>query len=382
MTIFANGAFVTNDFDDVIAGQIGLAKTDALRAGVVRADSLDEVLSSQLDLKEVRMRTNAYNFNEHLRKHAAIRGDAAGFNQNAGYHLARELEYIHEQELEEKWPLPTSLEIFGMDNSVPVGAKTHTVRRTYDHGEARVYKGPGDKAPRSDVTRREESRDIRHIVGGYAWDIFEEMGSGFANSGLLKQRQRVTNMAMMRLANRLNWGLTGSQYGIYGVLNYPYLPRKVASQAFTEANVVANPDLILRELHAAADFPEIFSDDVFYPDTMVITNRVHRILSTVRFGAGSDTTILQHFLENSAHIKQVKVAWELKNVDGTAGQDGIFFCRTDEAGVMIVMPQGITPLPVQSVGFENQIPHWMSVGGVTMWDVLNNLLFLVTTDDV
>lgn len=332
-----------------------------------------------IDLATYRRKINARRIDQALRQiDADGRNDT--FSANAGFHLARDLEFIHAEVLTEQFPMPKAMELFDVDESIPVGAITHTIRRQYEHGEARVYRGGGSRIPRVGLQQREETWPIRHLVCGYGWDIFEAAASQFAQSGLLQSLARVARDAILELANRIWWGLdsVGAIHGLYGVLDYPWLPKKDIATGFSRATVVANPDTILGELHDLVNFPHQTSKSVFQPNTLVMTNRVHDVLSSVRFAAGSDTTILEHFLRNSAHIERVEIAWELEDAGGT-GVDGILAYRRDQRGIQLVMPQGVTQLPVQVNGLESEVINYASIGGVVMRDVLNNVLGFADT---
>jgi hypothetical protein len=333
-----------------------------------------QAVGAGLDLAAYRERVNARRIDSMLREHQdGTRTD--GFSANAGFHLARQLEFVHTQVLEEQFPVPNGLRLFKTDESVPVGARTHTMRRVYQHGEARFYRGPGDRIPRVGATQREETWPIRHLLAGYAWDIFEAASTQFANSGLMTTLARGARDAIMERANRAIWE-GAEEHGLYGVLNYPFLPKKVIAQGFSAVSVAADPDLVLAELHALVNFPHQNSKSVFQPNVLVLTNHVHDVLSTTRIGTTSDTTILEQFRKNSAHITRIEVAWELEDAGG-ASIHGIFAYRDDQRGVMVVMPQGITQLPIQTHGLESEVINYMSFGGVVMPDVLNNILGLV-----
>lgn len=327
-----------------------------------------------VSLADYRVKINARRIDARLRG-GSLTGRADGFSTNAGFHLARDLEYIHNEVLTEEYPIPNAMRLFDVDESVPVGASTHTIRRIYDQGEARVYRGRGSKIPRVGVQQREESWPIRHLVAGYGWDIFEAAAAQFANSGLLQQQARIARDAILRLANRLWWGLDGASeaHGLYGVLNYPWLPKRDMPTGVSRATVKADPDAALGALHDLVNHPHQVSKSVFQPNTLVMTNRVHDVLSSVRFAEGSDTTILEHFLRNSAHINNVEIAWELEDADGE-GVDGILAYRRDQQGIQIVMPQGVTQLPIQENGLESEVINYASIGGVVMRNVLNNVL--------
>lgn len=333
-----------------------------------------------LDLQQYRQRINQRRIDSALRS-ISPDGRLDQFSANAGFHLARDLEYIHNEVLTEEFPIPSAMTLFDVDESIPVGANTHTIRRQYEHGEARVYRGRGTRVPRVGLQQREESWPIRHIVCGYGWDIFEAASSQFANSGLIQGLARVARDAILELANRIWWGLdnVGAIHGLYGVIDYPWLPKKDIATGFSRATVQANPDTILGELHDLVNFPHQTSKSRFQPNTLVMTNRVHDVLTSVRFAAGSDTTILEHFLRNSAHIQRVEIAWELEDIGGD-GVDGILAYRRDQRGIQIVMPQGVTQLPVQVDGLESEVINYASIGGAVMRDVLNNVLGFADTN--
>lgn len=352
----------------------------AFRVGASRTDSSTRQpgRGQVLDLASYRERMNAQRIDQALQAQMLAENRSDSFSQNAGFELARDLEFIHSEVLEEKFAVPTAMELFAVDTSVSPGATTQTIRRLYSFGEAKVYNGRGSDIPRVGANQREESFPIRHIVSSYGWNVFEAQSSNFSGSGLLTKLARIARDAIMELANRIYWGITGDQYGLYGVLTYPWLPKKDIATGFSRATVTASPDTVLGELHDLVNFPHQVSKSLFQPDTLVMTNRVSDVLTSVRMSSGSDTTIMENFLKNSAHIKTVEIAHELEDAGGT-GIDGILAYRKDSRGIQLSMPQGITQLPVQDAGFESTIISFMSIGGVIMEDVLNNILGFADT---
>ena len=224
------------------------------------------------DLAEYRAKMNARRIDGAL-KGISLSGRTDSFSPGAGFHLARDLEYIHTQVLTEEFPIPSAMKLFDVDESVPVGATQHTRRRMYEQGEARVYRGRGGKVPRVGVQQREESWPIRHLVCGYGWDIFEAASSQFAQSGMLQQQARIARDAILKLANRIWWGLDGAgeAHGLYGVLNYPWLPKKDIATGASRATMAAAPDTTLGELHSLVNYPHQVSKSTFQPDTLAMT---------------------------------------------------------------------------------------------------------------
>ena len=66
-----------------------------------------------------------------------------------GFHMARQLEHVYSEVLREEFPPQSSMEAFPVDTSVPAGARTHTVRRLSQQGEAKVYRGNSADVPRA-----------------------------------------------------------------------------------------------------------------------------------------------------------------------------------------------------------------------------------------
>ena len=355
-----------------------LSRQHRMAARALRIDAEDKIVDLAAYRKavaEYRTDSNAAVITR-IARDGGLRRDA--FDPNAGFHLARQLEFIHQQVLEEPFPVYNAYRLFPVDTSVPPGARSHTVRRVYYHGEARVHRGGGQDVPRAGVTQREQEFPVRHIVSSYAWDIFEAASSQFANSGLLTKLARGARDAIMELENRLFW-YGAARHGLYGVTNYPWLPKRVVSTPFTEAQAASDSRAILRALHDLVNWPAENSKGVFGPNRLVTTKRVRNFLMDTPWSGSIDTTIGEHFLKTNSAIQGIDEAWELENLGGE-GIDGMLAYRNDQRGIMLCVPQGITSLPVQALGFDNTVYSYSSIGGVVMPDVGNNILGYITTD--
>lgn len=297
-----------------------------------------------------------------------VRFDA--FSASAGLHMARQLEHIYSEVLREPFPVQNAMTLFPMDTSVPPGAKTHTVRRVYQDGEVAVYRGGTTPIPRVGVSQQERTFPIRHYVTSFVYSLFEQLSSAFANTGLVAELLRTARDLMQEFLNQKTW--YGDEVnGIYGVLNYPWLSKKVVATPFDGS---ADPDDVIAELNALVNYPKRVSKATLKPDTLVTSIRVRDYLMNTRMGTVSDTTIGEYWLRtNSQGIKSIEEAWELEGV-GPGGTDGMLAYRKDRLGVVNVVPQSFTTLPVQSLGFEDTTFAYMSHGGILMRDVGNNIL--------
>ena len=343
-----------------ISGRIQGAITTALalRPNVPRADAMNEW----------RRDSNQEYFEELARKNG-VRTDALG--PAGGMHMPRQLEHIHARVLEEKHRTPNGLTQFAVSSEVPVGARTHTVRRFLEDGEAAVYRR-GHNIPRVGLGQVEEEFPVRHYVTSFASNHFESLSSGFANTSEEERKMRTARKVLERFWNEKIWN-GDDDHGIYGIKNYPYLARKVAAFAL---NSSSTPDQILGELNDAANYPQETSGSVFAPNRMVTSERGRNYLMNTRIGSVNDTTIGEFFVKNNEFINAIESAHEMKDFGGT-GVDGILFYNDDADGISNELVQGITPMPAQIFGFESVTYVYMSHGGVIMRDSGNNILLLI-----
>lgn len=303
------------------------------------------------------------------------RGDAAdhridGFSPSAGFHMARQLEFIYADVLREQFPVQNAFAMFPVDTTVDPGARFHTVRRIYQDGEAAVFRGGTNGVPRVGVSQREQQFPVRHFVTSFAYSLWEALSSAFANTALVSELLRVARDVLMEFANNKYW-YGDSTNGLYGVLDYPWLDKKLVATLFDGS---ANPDDVLAEMNALANFPIENSHSTFRPNTLCVSPRVRNYLMNTPRSATTDTTIGEYWLRtNSLGIKEILEAWELQGV-GPGGTDGVLFYRNDRLGISLVMPQPFSTLPLQAMGFEDVTFCWMSSGGVVMRDVGNNIL--------
>lgn len=352
-------------------GASGGVRRDAARGGGWQLDS--DIYTA---MRDARLRANARLINARLAK----RSDS--FSPDAGWYHARDLEYTLERVLEEKPLMPTALKLFPLNTEVPVGAETYRILSEESTGQARVSSsGDLGDVPLATVSGREETRNIRHVIAGHSISIWEEQADMFAGRSrrakLLRRNRRDINFTL----NKLFWGLEGlgALHGIYGVLDYPWLPRLDFEIGVSAATVQTFPQEVLAALHRLVNHPHERYQSVFYPDTLVLTNRVYNVLNQTILTPGHPQTVLKQFMETTQHIKRIEIAWELENAGG-AGIDGVLAYLANEEGIELVMPQGFTSLPLIDQGLRTVSVQYASCGGVQMNYPRNNVLGLWDTN--
>lgn len=310
-----------------------------------------------------------------------VNRNADSASPNGGAFLADQLTHIYNEVLREEHPVPNGLRLFPVDSSVPVGKRSHRVTRLWQDGEARVYRA-GEEIPRAGFSKVTQDFNVAYYITSIMYDMFEEMAAGVANVALIRELTLSAREALEAFANQKVWNGDEAS-GLYGIFNYPWLPKKVLATAFTDASWTSNGgQAILDELLAFVEIAGEQSKGLFRPTHLAVTQRVMNYLNAKPVGTTSairDFTIMEKFKAAHPEITIEVGIWELENAGGT-NVDGIFAYRKDRQGVSNVLVGGMQSLPLQVNGFDRMQPFFMGHGGVIMRSVGNNILGFVAVD--
>jgi len=311
-----------------------------------------------------------------LARYGAARGDAAPtFAAGSGYHFPRELEHSLNEVLREKYVPMNSFRLFGADTSTPVGAQSIQAGRLHEFGEAGFHRR-GQPLSMVGNNRQEQIWPVRYAVAAFGYDLFQRLASDFAGSNMVSENMRTCREILARFINWTNW-FGNDDVGMYGVLNYPYMPRFISAVAFNDNS---SPIDILNALLDGASFAETNSQGTFKPTDCVMSPRIRKYVFNrdKNSVSASDKSIGQVFVERQEEINVVESAGELQGT-GPGGTDGILFYRNDRNGIERVQVGGVfNALPPQEVGMETVVPCWTGTGGIRQRDPGNNTLMWVT----
>jgi hypothetical protein len=311
-------------------------------------------------------------FQQLLRNDEFARNDSFGVGAAA---FPTDLEFMRSQILlEPRAPLSAEA-LFPLDTSVPLGARTHAVRRRLGSGEAQIYRG-GNEIPRVTGSYIRESWGIAYVVCATETNYFELASQDFAN---LNEAQQDLADARRFVDERINriywWGDVGSN--IYGVLTHPSIPRMVISTAF---DGTASVDTVVAALFDFCHKPMVTSVGVFAADTLGLSPRLYAFCYSPRFTNGAPgRTIAQMLLDTSPTIKRIVMVPELAAA-GPSGEDCMLVFRSDAESLALVRVQATTQMPVFQTGpFDQMTAVFGATGGVTSLNAGNNLIGIVTT---
>jgi hypothetical protein len=300
------------------------------------------------------------------------RNDAFGIGAG-GY--PSDFEFVRSQLItEQRQPLTAEM-LFAIDNSVPLGARTHSARRLLGAGEAQIYSG-GNELPRASNSVIREQFGIAYVVCSVEQNFFEALTTDFAGLQMFRQDLALAYRLVDERINRIYWyGDAGA--GLYGVLNYPGIAKMVIATPLTDATDVAD------EVAAIADFtnlPMVTSVGTFFGDTLAVSPRVYARMYSPRFTNGAPGLTIAQMLLNSSggRLRSIEVAPELAGV-GPNGEDAILIYRREAETLALVQVQATTQMPVfQSTPFDQTTVVFGATGGVTSFQSGNVLIGYVT----
>ena len=299
-----------------------------------------------------------------------------------GLYYSRELEHIYAEELKTPLPNLNALNIFPQDTSPKVGLETHKIRRVIHTGEAAVYR-QGGNLPTVGIQREELSFGSEYYATSIPACYFDTLAANFANINEQVDKLFSARTAISELANMSTWGFR-KDARTYGILNYPWLRKKVISTPF---NSSSTPQAILKALRDFVNFSYQTSKGRYRPTNLVMSTRVYDYINETEVSADNNATILERFLARNSYIQKVHPGvWELEN-DGSArfadivpaGMDPMFAWNNSREGVQNVVTQVFTTLPEVDDGpFEKLVPAYMAHGGIVMREMGHNILGYVT----
>ncbi len=308
-----------------------------------------------------------------------IRVDASDYQPGNAVHIARDLDQRLRRVLEDKVVLPDSLDLFPQYDDPPsIGAETASIRRVSLGGEAKFWNGTEADVGRAFVTQREEKITVRHVVTGWSQHMFERQAAAFANFNTFEAKTRAGRRVVFDLVNRTNW-YGAKSVGLYGVLDYPWLDKAIlpvpltATQASTFAGCMA----IVRAIKGILNHPKNKSGGTFDCTAAITTHRVMTFLSDTIIPDTAGKTILKHIQDTHT----TPIVWRespFLEGKGPSGMDGFLACRLDQEGITIGIVSPYNVIPSRQSATLDEFLAWMSIFGVFMPQVGNNVLAWVS----
>lgn len=292
--------------------------------------------------------------------------------QGAAGGLPRDFEHIYNEILLEERQPNNFQKLFQMDRRVPLGARTHTVRRRMGSGDVAIYRG-GNEVPRVRGSVVEEEFRVLHLVTAVEVDWFEMISDSFAGRNAFADDSRDAIRFIEERTNTIAFDGEASLQ-VFGFLNYPTLAASVSSVSFTAAAITAAPAATRAELNRLANFAIETSGGTFRPTRFATSIRIRNRLMQIQNSTASDRSVGATWLDGHETINAIEGVRELRAI-GPNGEDGLIFYDDALQSTAFVMIQPPTPMPAHAINaFRNQVVYVSTLGGMVMRNVGNNLL--------
>ena len=290
----------------------------------------------------------------------------ASYNMDAneGVIFARQLEYVESRAYEVKYPTLKGRELFPVDYSVPSAAETFTYRMFDHQGAFNLITNYSDDFRRVNVTGIEVTGKVHSYGASVEYSVQDIRAAAMAGLPLQDHEVRAARRAAEQKLDQII--LNGEAGGnLYGIMTHPNVPNAaVPAGASTDTEwTEKTPDEILADLNAIVTDMVDLTKGVEAPTDLILPIAQYEYINNTDRSTTSDTTILEFFLRNNAHIQRVHSWYKLKGA-GSGGTDVMIAYRNDPEVIQSVIPQEFEMFPAQPKNMAFNIPCHARFGGV------------------
>jgi hypothetical protein len=288
-------------------------------------------------------------------------------NYNEGAFLADQLQHIIPGVLRKPYPEIVYPRICPVSFEVNPGA-TSIKRTIWDRtGNFDLIADSADDLPRSGVKVGEIVNDIREFGGAFDYSQSELLSAKMAGVALTSERADAVRDASERRNNiTCLFGRAGT--GLRGMLNHPAIDRVVVTGSNSDAwfnDPNTTPQQMLDLLNYGVTQMLLNSKQVESPNSVLMSQSDHRIVSTTCRSATNNMTVLELFLMMNPGITSVEPINELDPVNsgGNLTARRMLFYRKDPTKGKFHIPLPLTFLPPQPKNLKFIVPAMSKIGG-------------------
>lgn len=224
-----------------------------------------------------------------------------------------------------------------------------------------------DDLPRSGVKVGEIVNEIREFGGAFDYSQSELLSAKMAGVSLTTERADAVRDAYERRNNlTCLFGRAGT--GLRGMLNHPAIDRVVVTGSSSDAwfnDASTTPQQMLDLLNFGVTQMRVNSKQVETPNTLLMGESDHRIVSTTCRSTTDNTTVLELFMKMNPGITSVEPINELDpaNSGGNLSARRMLFYRKDPTKGKFHIPLPLTFLPPQPKNLKFIVPSMSKIGG-------------------
>ncbi len=284
--------------------------------------------------------------------------------------LRRELEHVRSKVYEVVYSLMKGRQLVPIDNSVARGAQ-HTTYNVMDmKGKARVGSDYTSEPPRFEVDATDHTQGVKGIVGAYGYSMNEIEAAILAGRGLSDRKGKAARSIMEREVDDilLDGNSANKLAGLFSLSG-------TQTETVTDGAVgtlwgTKNSDEKVADMNACADKVWVGSKERFAPDTLVIPTSAYTDIKNTRMGDGSNTKIIDYFLDGHDYIERIIPSGKLETA-GAGGTRRMMAYNNSAEYLQGIIPIEFEQLSPQLRGFETIINCQLRIGGIELYQPLS-----------
>ena len=296
--------------------------------------------------------------NDHFQK--LVDSDAR-LSDSDGLYFQRQLEVIEQTTYDVLYPDLEARECFPTLTLGGAGATSLTYR-SYDRiGKAQVINARATDLPKSDISGREYSINVKSVGCAYDYDIDEVASAQMSGMPLEARKAMAARRGYEEYINDAVWygDTTGGFVGLFAQPNIAHNP--VVAGASTKTTWVdKTPDEILFDLNNACGAMYAATKKIHKPTEIWLPVAEWNYINTTPRSALSDTTILAYFVNNNSFgIKTIKPLNAIAGMGDGGSECFVILTKTTPEGTQTIRIREPLPLqfqPVQLHGLVYEIP--------------------------
>jgi hypothetical protein len=296
---------------------------------------------------------------------------SVNLDANETIFFARELESIKAKSYDVVYPQLKARVLIPVSHDAGPGAMSITYYQYDSVGVAKIISSYAKDLPRVDVKGESFTSTIKSIGASYGYNVQEIRAAQMAGKPLEQRRANAAHQAVEQEINRI--GFNGdTEHGLQGLIGHPNITTDTVAADGAGGGgsqtewVNKTADQIIRDMNDLANGIVDLTNGVEIPDTLAMPIAQYSYIASTPRSSTSDTTILDFFLKNNPHIKEVTWCVELKGA-GTSGVDIMIAYKRDPDKLTLEIPQEFEQFPPQESGLEFEVPCHARCGGVIVY---------------
>jgi hypothetical protein len=287
---------------------------------------------------------------------------------NEAAFFARELESIKAQTFDILYPELRGRDFVPVDGSAGQGATQVTYQQFDRVGRAKIIAPNARDVPRVDVLGKEFPRPVRPWADAYGWTVFEVQSAAMINRNLNARKASAARRAIEEGLDETA-AVGAPDYGIpTGVINDAAVPTQSVPNGGggNPEWTTKTADEIIADVSAAVQRIVTASLGIHRPDTIILPDAQHALISTTPRSTQSDTTILEFILRSFPSITAIEPWYRLAGA-GVGPSDRMIVYKRSADMLTQDITQEFTQLPTQEVGLEFVVNAFAQTAGTAIY---------------